>query len=162
MAGNLSDLTVASSRYNILLCSETLVSDVGHVSELLVPTFGYPVLLSRGKMPWARGMAAYVRNGYGAFRQSKFECGCREMLVFSVCGVRQNHYRNPDIDDGIFDCLLALVAAVQGEDIRASFLFVGDLDGNHQEWLGSTTTNRYGVTHFDFNQSINFITPARA
>ena len=28
LAGNLSDLTVASSRYNILLCSETLVSDM--------------------------------------------------------------------------------------------------------------------------------------
>ena len=35
--GNLSDLTVASSRYDILLCSETLVSDMRHVSELLVP-----------------------------------------------------------------------------------------------------------------------------
>ena len=40
LAGNLSDLTVASSRYDILLCSETLVSDMRHVSELLVPGFG--------------------------------------------------------------------------------------------------------------------------
>ena len=38
-------------------------------------------------MPRARGMAAYVRDGYGAFRQSNFECGCCEMLVFRVCGV---------------------------------------------------------------------------
>ena len=45
LAGNLSDLTVASSRYDILLCCETLVSDMGHVSELLVPRFGCPVLL---------------------------------------------------------------------------------------------------------------------
>ena len=37
LAGNLSDLTVASSQYDILLCSETLVSDIRHVSELLVP-----------------------------------------------------------------------------------------------------------------------------
>ena len=37
LAGNLSDLAVASSLYDILLCSETLVSDVRHVSELLVP-----------------------------------------------------------------------------------------------------------------------------
>ena len=35
LAGNLSDLTVASSQYDILLCSETLVSDMRHVSELL-------------------------------------------------------------------------------------------------------------------------------
>ena len=68
------------------------------------------------------------------------------MLLFRVCGVRQNlyvysPYRNPDLDDWIFDCLLPSMAAVQAEDVRASFLFVGDLNGHHQEWLGSTTTN---------------------
>ena len=154
LAGNLSDLTVASSQYVILLCSETLVSDKHHVSEVLVPGFCRPVLLCWGKMPRARGMAAYVRDGYGAFRQPKFECGCCEMLFFSVCGVRQNLYvhslyRNPDLYDRIFDCLLASTAAVQAEDVRA-FLFVGDLNGHHQEWLCSTTTNRHGVAAFDF------------
>ena len=63
LAGNHSDLTVALSQYDVVLCSETLVSDVRHVSELLVPGFGQPVLLCRGKMPRARGMAAYVRDG---------------------------------------------------------------------------------------------------
>ena len=42
------------------------------------------------------------------------------------------------------------MAAVQAEDVRASFLFVGDLNGHHQEWLDSTTTNRHGVAAFDF------------
>ena len=69
---NLSDLTVASSQYDILLCSETLVSDMRHVSEVLVPGFCRLVLLCRGKMPRARGMAAYVRDGCRAFRQPKF------------------------------------------------------------------------------------------
>ena len=59
-------------------------------------------------------------------------------------------YRNPDLDDQIFDCLLASMAAVQAADVRASFLFVGDLNGHHQEWLGSTTPNRHGVVAFDF------------
>ena len=89
LTGNLSDLTVASSQYDIVLCSETLVSDVRHVSEVLVPSFCRPVLC-RGKMPRARGMAASVRDGYGAFCESKFECGCCEMLVFRVWGARQN------------------------------------------------------------------------
>ena len=39
---------------------------------------------------------------------------------------------------------------MQAEDIRVSFLFVGDLNGHHQEWLGSTTANRHGVAAFDF------------
>ena len=63
-------------------------------------------------------------------------------------------YRNPDLDDWIFYCLLASMAAVQAEDVRASLLFVGDLYGHHQEWLGSTTTNRHGVAAFDFEQSL--------
>ena len=45
LAGKISDLTVASSQYDILFCSETLVSDMRHVSELLVHGFGHPVLL---------------------------------------------------------------------------------------------------------------------
>ena len=92
LAGNLSDLTVASSQYDILLCSETLVSDMRHASEVLVPGFCRPVLLCRGKMPQARWMAAYVRDGYGAFRRSKFECCCcisPDFLLFtSINGCR--------------------------------------------------------------------------
>ena len=45
---------------------------------------------------------------------------------------------NPALDDQIFYCVLASMAAVQAEDNRASFLFVGDLNVHHQEWLGST------------------------
>ena len=106
-------------------------------------------------MPRARGMAVYVRDGFGAFRQPKFECGCCEMLFFRVCDMRQNFYvyslyRNPDLDDLIFDCLQASMAAVQAEEVRAFFQFEGDLNGHHQEWLGSTTTNHHAVAAFHF------------
>ena len=90
LSRNLSDMTVASSQYDLLLCCETLVSDRRHMSELLVPGFGRPVLLCQDGVPRARGMAAYVRDGYGAFCQPKFECDCCEMLVFRVYGARQN------------------------------------------------------------------------
>ena len=54
------------------------------------------------------------------------------MLVFTVCDVRQNLcvcslYCHHDVDDRIFDCLIGSMAAVQAEDVLASFLFVGDL-----------------------------------
>ena len=71
LAGNLSDLTVASSRYDIRFPVAG--------SRFRSPC---PVLLCRGKMPRARGMAAYLRDGYGSFRQPKFECCCCEMLFF--------------------------------------------------------------------------------
>ena len=60
LSKNLSDVTVALSQYDLLLYSETLVSDRHHISELLVPGFGRPVLLCWDGMPWARGMVAYV------------------------------------------------------------------------------------------------------
>ena len=106
LSKNLSYVTVASYQYDLSLGSETLVSDRRHISELLVPAFGRPVLLCRDEMQRALGMAAYVRDGYGAFRQPKFECGCCEMLVFRVSSARQNFYvfslyRNPDVDDRI-------------------------------------------------------------
>ena len=84
LAGNLSDLTMASTQYDILFCSETFVSDMHHVSVSELPVLGFSraVLLCQGKMPRPRGMAAYVRDGYGAFCQPKFECDCCEMLVF--------------------------------------------------------------------------------
>ena len=64
---NLSEVTVASSQYDLLLCSETLVSDWRHISQLLVPGFCLPVLLCLDGMSWDCGMAAYVRDGYGHF-----------------------------------------------------------------------------------------------
>ena len=70
-------------------------------------------------------------------------CETEPLSVYSL-------YRNPDLDDRIFDCLLASIAVVQAEDVCAFFLFVGDLNGHHQEWLGSTTTNSHGIAAFDF------------
>ena len=58
LPGSLRDLTVDSFQYDILLCPENLVSDMRHVSELLVPGFGRPVLLCRGKIHRARGTTA--------------------------------------------------------------------------------------------------------
>ena len=60
LSKNLSEMTVASSQYDLLLCSETLVSNRRHMSELLVPGFGRPVLLCRDGVPRARWMAAYM------------------------------------------------------------------------------------------------------
>ena len=58
---------------------------------------------------------------------------------FRVSGTKPNFfvfslYFNPDLDDGIYDCLLTSMAAGQID---------GDL--NHQKWLDSMTTNHHGV-----------------
>ena len=58
LSGILSDLAMASSHYVILLCSETLVLDLRHVSELLVPGFGRPVFCAgqAASYPWDDGI----------------------------------------------------------------------------------------------------------
>ena len=41
------------------------------------------------------------------------------------------------------------MAAMQAEDVHATFLFLVDKIGHHQEWLGSMTTNRHSIAAFD-------------
>ena len=88
LSGNLDDLTGSLSWYIILLGSET--SNIRHMWEFLVTVFGCAFLLCGCRMPWGQWMVAYVFDVYEAFHQSKFDRGCCEMLVFSICGVRQN------------------------------------------------------------------------
>ena len=87
LPGNLSDLTVSLFQYDILLCSETLVSDMRHVSELLVPGFGRPVLLCLCKMPHARG-----RPDTYEMVTKHLSMGVAKCCFLGFCGVRQNLY----------------------------------------------------------------------
>ena len=89
---NLNDLAVASKQYDILFCSETLVSDMRHVSEILIPGFKKPILLRRNAIHRAQGLAAYIRNDFSASRKTNFECGCHEVQVLKVCGKTNNFY----------------------------------------------------------------------
>ena len=156
LKANLNDLSVASSKFDLLFCSETLVSEYRHVSELLIPNFSKPYLLRRNSIPRALGMCLYIRSSFSASRLSKLECGCHETLVVKVVGRFNNYYifasyRNPNTDDTIFDCLLTSMAAVQSTDTKASFIFVGDYNAHHREWLGSVSaTDHHGRAALDF------------
>ena len=80
---------------DLLLCSETLISDRRHISEFLVPGFGRPVLFCRDGMPRALGTAAYVRDGNGGFRNQNsgvavvrcWYSGCVVLDRTSTCSV---------------------------------------------------------------------------
>ena len=81
LKANLQDLSVASTKFDIIFCSETLVSSFRHTSELLIPNFNKPILLRRNAIPRAQGMCVYIRSSYSASRLSKSECGCHEMMA---------------------------------------------------------------------------------
>ena len=100
------------------------------MSELLVPGFGRPVLLCRGRMPRARGMAAYVREAVEHFASPSLSVVVAKCWFLGLVVRNRTYvfslYINPDLDDRTFDCLLTSMAAVQAKGVRASFLFVGD------------------------------------
>ena len=80
---------------------------------------------------------------------------CCKIIVVMVCVVRQNLYVFslyckpwPRWKD--FWLFTSINGCHTSWGCRASFLFVGDLNGHHQEWLGSMTTNSHGVAAFDF------------
>ena len=154
---NLKDLTIASVNQDIIFCSETLVSNYRNSSELLIPNFNKPFLIKRVALPRARGMCVYIRSGYSAQHLTRFSCHCHEMQLVRVSSKHHNHYvfglyRNPDANNELYDCLLTAMASIQSVDIKASFIFVGDLNAHHQEWLGSISpTNRNGLAALDFS-----------
>ena len=49
-----------------------------------------------------------------------------------------------------FTVLLTAMAKIQSVEKRKSFLFVGNVNAHHEEWLGSSTTTMHGraVLHF--------------
>ena len=59
-------------------------------------------------------------------------------------------YRKPDLSNNIFDCLLTAMTKVQSIDRKASFLFVGDLNAHHEEWLGSSMATVLDRAVLDF------------
>ena len=81
-------------------------------------------------------MTAYIRSGCSASHKATFECGCHEAQIIKVCGKHNNFYlfsvyQNPDADDEIFYCLLVSMVAIQENDRKASFVFIGDFNAHH-------------------------------
>ena len=153
---NIKDLQIISRNYDIILCSETLVSNYRNVSEILLPGFNKPTLLRRDSRPRVRGLATYIRSGFSATLKKDNVCNCHEVQLIRICSRSNNFYifsiyRNPDLDDSIYDCLLSCMSDIQEQDRKSSFIFVGDLNAHHREWLNSTSaTDRHGIAALDF------------
>ena len=77
--GNLHGLIVASKGFDILFCSETLVSNFRHIAELSIPGFKRPILFICNEINRTQGMAVYIRNGCSASHKATFECGYHEV-----------------------------------------------------------------------------------
>ena len=85
------------------------MSQMRHISELLIPGYKKSILLRCDAIPTASGMALHSKNGFSATHKANYECGYHEMQVVKVCGKHNNFYissiyRNSDLDDSIFVC----------------------------------------------------------
>ena len=70
---NISELSLVARDFDILLCSETLVTSRRHSSEIAIGGFGFPLMKLADTGPGIRGMAVHVRNGSQVRRQSRYE-----------------------------------------------------------------------------------------
>ena len=85
------DLQIACHKYDIILCSETLVSNRRHISEISLPGFNNPTLLLRDSRPRIRGLATYIRSGFSAAIKKENVCTYHEFHVIRVCS-RSNNF----------------------------------------------------------------------
>ena len=76
------------------------------VLELLVPGLVALPCSAGGRMPRACGLAAYLRDGYGALRKPKIEYGCEILFFCGMCCeielLALRLHRNHDLVDRIF------------------------------------------------------------
>ena len=90
LCNNMLGLARASSQYEILLCSETLVFDMRHVSELLVNGFGRLFFLCRARCLVPEGWLHTFEMVTEYFANPNLSMVVCEMFVLGICGVRQN------------------------------------------------------------------------
>ena len=76
--------------------------------------------------------------------------------MFHICSRINNFnvyefYHNPGHDGSLYDCLLDSKARVQSVDDKEVFVFVGDANAHHSEWLESVSpTDQHGRDTLDF------------
>ena len=80
---------MAGSDYDVLVCAESKVSDLRHLSELRIPGYGCPQQRLRDSRPGVQGMALYVSEEFRSFQQSKLECSCNVSCVFRIAVDKQ-------------------------------------------------------------------------
>ena len=140
---NLIDLgaLMAAGRCDVMVCAETLVSTRRHPAELRVTGYSYCGVTSVDSRPTARGMSVYVRQGYPCVRKSCLECSYQEVVCLRIRAKHMNFYVfavycSPGADDSLLDCLLTAMSEVHQTERKSSFVFVGDFNAHHTEWLG--------------------------
>ena len=80
----IKDFQSACHKYDVIFCSETLVSDRWHVSEIFLPRFNKPTLLLRDVRPRIHFFATYIREVFSCNQEGKCLYMKSSSLEFAV------------------------------------------------------------------------------
>ena len=143
---------------DIIFCSETLVNGPNPiVAKYYIKGYSKAVLdeCKTEINPKARGMALYIKKSLRnyIYRVPIYECTCHEIQVVKVSNFYIfSIYKNPNKDNSIYNCLLKQLSIIKNDDPNASFVFVGDYNAHHKEWLNSiSSTNSSGIMALQFS-----------
>ena len=131
---------------DFLICSETMVRNKNPIlANYYMKGYGNPIM----KAGSSHGMALYIKkkkkNKY--IHEPKYECLCHEYIVVKTNNnfVVYGCYRAPKDDDTIYNCLQHSIANVRKDYENASFVFIGDFNAHHKQWLQySSRTDEHG------------------
>ena len=128
---SLKSLIVAISQSSLSLA--LVATNKGCGTPLLVPRV-WLIMLGKDSAPSGRASwSVLAMNPVFNF--------CSRIFNFHVYAF----YCNPGHDGSLYDCLLDSTARVQSVDDKGVFVFVGDENVHHTQWLESVSpTNRYG------------------
>ena len=112
-----------------------MVSYRRHIFEILIPVFN------------KQGLATYIRAGFSASSRNDFTFNCHEIQLIKIVSQTHNFYifnlnRSPSSKDSIYDCLMTSMSHNQELDPKSFFIFVGELNAHHQDWLNSNMTDK--------------------
>ena len=81
--------------------------------------------------------------------------GLKFNLQRLLAELKTSMYRSPRSGDSIYDCLMTSMSHIQELHPKSCFIFVGDLNAQHQGWLNSDATDTHGVVALDFKNLTN-------
>ena len=119
------------------------VSDCRHLSQLRIPVFGCPnrgcgTLLTVPRVwlfVFGKDSAPSGRKNWSVLAMNSVFRICSRINIF----YDHAFYRNPGHYGSLYDHLLDSMAREQSFDDKAVFVFVGDVNARHSEWLESVS-----------------------
>lgn len=160
LKANLDDLAHRASveKPDLIVCVECDIT--GRRADCELDIIGYELLHRDDRRKKCGGHVVYRRSNSAVVVPKSFitsqKCSCHpESFWLKLPSSASNlyfccTYRRPSANDSVFECLAEAVSKIQEIDKKSCFVFMGDYNAHHEEWLGSTCTDIHGEAALQF------------